>query len=85
MAERELHEIREQAFEKYQLTCLHIYHSLGNVNTGEICLFVFTSSPHRKDAINACAEIVEKIKSKVPIWGKEIMEDDTHAWKKENE
>lgn len=85
MAEEKFHEIREAAFEKYSLTCLHIHHSLGKVYAGEISLFVFTSSVHRKDAIKACEEIVEKIKSEVPVWGKEIFDDESHQWKVNND
>ncbi|MEQ9304235.1 MAG: molybdenum cofactor biosynthesis protein MoaE [Marinoscillum sp.] len=81
MAEMEFHNIRESAFEKYDLTCSHIYHSLGTVKAGEICLFVFTSSGHRKEAIEACNYLVEEIKAKVPIFGKEVFEDETHQWK----
>src|SRR5210317_1609557 len=43
MANAKFHEIREATFQKFNLTCMHIYHSLGKVNTGEICLFVFVS------------------------------------------
>ena len=81
MAEKELHEIRENAFTKYELTCAHIYHSLGRVGVGEICLFIFTSSPHRKAAIDACQYILESVKTRVPIFGKELFEDDTYQWK----
>ncbi len=85
MAMELFHEIREAAFEMQELTCLHIYHSLGRVNAGEICLFVFTSAQHRKAAIIACEEIVEKIKANIPIWGEEILEDESLVWKKENQ
>ena len=81
MAEDAFHTIREWAFSNYQLSCMHIYHSLGRVEAGEICLFVFTSSKHRRDAIDACNEIVERIKKEVPIWGKEVFEDNTYNWK----
>jgi molybdopterin synthase catalytic subunit len=81
MAEEALHTIREWAFSQYSLTCMHIYHSLGRVEAGEICLFVFTSSKHRRDAIDACNAIVERIKKEVPIWGKEVFEDDSYSWK----
>jgi molybdopterin synthase catalytic subunit len=81
MAEEKFHEIREAAFGKYSLICLHIYHSLGIVNSGEISLFVFTSSSHRKDAVKACEEIVERIKNEAPVWGKEIFDDESHRWK----
>jgi len=81
MALEKMHAIRESIFAKYELTCLHVYHSLGRVAAGEICLFVFTSSRHRKAAIDACEEIVERIKSELPIWGKELFHDETHQWK----
>jgi molybdopterin synthase catalytic subunit len=81
MALEKMHTIREAIFAKYQLSCMHVYHSLGKVATGEICLFVFTSSAHRKAAIDACNETVEKIKAELPVWGKEIFEDETHQWK----
>lgn len=81
MANKIAHEIREAAFEKFDLTCMHIYHSLGKVKTGEICLFIFTSSAHRKPAIEACNYLVEEIKEKLPIFGKELFEDESHQWK----
>jgi molybdopterin synthase catalytic subunit len=84
MAEQNFHEIREAAFEKYDLTCLHIYHSLGNVKAGEICLFVFVSAPRRKVVYEALNYLVEEIKEKVAIFGKEIFEDETYTWKKNN-
>jgi molybdopterin synthase catalytic subunit len=81
LALEKMNEIREDVFEKYPLNCMHVYHSLGRVNVGEICLFVFTSSAHRKPAIDACTEVVERLKAELPIWGKEIFEDETHQWK----
>ena len=84
MALEKMNEIREGIFAKYELTCMHVYHSLGKVNAGEICLFVFTSSKHRKIAIHACEEMVELIKKELPVWGKEIFEDETHQWKENN-
>lgn len=81
LALQKMHELREEIFAKYELTCMHVYHSLGEVKTGEICLFVFASSKHRKIAIDACEEMVERIKADLPIWGKEIFEDESHQWK----
>ena len=81
MANAEFHKIRETTFEKFNLTCMHIYHSLGTVKTGEICLFVFVSSPRRKEVFKALEYVVEEIKAKVPVYGKEIFEDETHQWK----
>ena len=81
MALEQMAAIREKMIEKYSLTCMHVYHTLGKINTGEICLFVFTSAPHRKAAIEACSETVERLKADLPIWGQEIFEDDSFQWK----
>ena len=75
------HSIREDIFSQYDLTCMHIYHSLGKVEVGEMCLFVFTSSKRRKAAIDACSELVERIKNELPIWGKELMDTNQENWK----
>ena len=87
MALEKMHAIREDIFAKYPLTCMHVYHSLGRVAAGEISLFVFTSSAHRKPAIDACQETVERLKAELPVWGKELFsaEDgaagETYQWK----
>jgi len=81
MANKQIDTVKEKAFEKFNLTCAHIYHSLGQVNAGEICLFVFVSSGHRKESFKASEYIVEEIKKLAPIFGKEIFEDETHQWK----
>ena len=81
MANKVFDEIREEAFTKFDLVCMHIYHSIGLVKSGEICLFVFVSSKHRKMAQKAIEFIVEEIKNKVPIFGKEIIEDNEFVWK----
>lgn len=45
-----------------------------------VCLF-FVSSKHRKDAFDACSYIVEQIKIAVPVFGKELFEDNSYVWK----
>jgi molybdopterin synthase catalytic subunit len=72
MALESMHQIREDIFQKYPLTCAHVYHSLGRVNDG---------ARHRKAAIGACEELVERIKSELPVWGREIIDEQSHTWK----
>jgi molybdopterin synthase catalytic subunit len=81
MALEKMYNIREEIFAKYDLTCMHVYHSLGIVKAGEISLFVFTSSAHRKAAIDACEETVERLKAELPVWGKELLTDNSYVWK----
>ena len=60
---------------------IDIIHSTGLVRSGEISLLVFVSAGHRIQAIQACSKAVELIKEKLPVWKKEIFEDDSHLWK----
>lgn len=81
MALTQMEQIRERIFSTYNLVCLHVYHSLGEVHAGQLCLFVFASSKHRSEAQLACRDIVEQIKKELPIWGEEIFEDNSSQWK----
>lgn len=81
MAEKKMHEIREETFEKFGLTCMHIYHSLGKVNVGELCIFVFVSAPHRTEVYLATEYIVNRVKKEVPIFGKELFGTNEYQWK----
>ena len=58
-----------------------IIHSSGVVKAGEISLLVLVSAGHRRHAMDACSRTVELIKERLPVWKKEIYEDNSHAWK----
>tara|TARA_R110002012_G_C11586240_1_gene605824 strand:- start:69 stop:497 length:429 start_codon:yes stop_codon:yes gene_type:complete len=81
LANEKLHEIREEAFEKFDLICMHIYHSIGTIKSGEVCFFVFVSSKRRKEVYAATEWIVNAVKDRTPIFGKELFEDNSHQWK----
>jgi len=59
---------------------IDIIHSTGTVKAGEISLLVSVSAGHRKHAIEACSRTVEMIKERLPVWKKEVYEDNTHTW-----
>lgn len=80
MAEKAILDIREEAFEKFDLRCLHIYHSIGEVKTGEMSLLVMVSSAHRKPVFPSLEWIVEACKQRLPIWKKENLDDGSHRW-----
>lgn len=82
MADEVMHRIREEAFARWDLSCMHVFHSLGRVEAGQLCLFVFVSAPHRQAAFEACRHVVEAIKARLPVFGREILSDNSHLWKR---
>lgn len=81
MATKAFEKIRTEAFEKYEIDALYIYHSLGAVKKGELSLFVLVGAKHRVAVMQALPFVVERIKHDVPIFGKEVFEDQSHVWK----
>ncbi len=82
MALERMTAVREEAFTRWpQLTCVHVYHSLGTIKAGALCFMVFASAPHRIAAREAVAWLVDRIKAELPIFGKEILSDGSHLWK----
>jgi molybdopterin synthase catalytic subunit len=82
MVKTEAEKIQQTILSEFDdVLSIEILHSVGIVIAGEISLFVLVSSGHRNHAMAACSKIVELIKEKLPVWKKEIFEDDTHTWK----
>lgn len=84
MAEKVFARIKSEAIQKYELQNVTIAHSLGEVMSGEICLFVMVCSGHRDVAYTASRYVVEEIKAQVPVFGQELFADDSYVWKVNN-
>ena len=82
MAENEADKLISFIKEKYNdVNNIIVKHSIGSVKAGKLSLFVMVTGGHRVQARNACNELVDLIKDKVPIWGKEAFTDDSYTWK----
>jgi molybdopterin synthase catalytic subunit len=46
-------------------------HRTGALRVGEIAVVCAASAPHRGESFAACRELIERIKSRVPIWKRE--------------
>jgi len=81
MVNREAGIIKETVLKEFNdVNSVFILHSTGIVLAGEISLLVLVSAGHRHHAMAACSKTVELIKEKLPVWKKEIFEDNTHEW-----
>ena len=75
MAENVLAEISEELRARYDLCKVAITHRLGRVEVGETSVAIAVSAPHRQDALAACADAIEALKARVPLWKKELYAD----------
>jgi molybdopterin synthase catalytic subunit len=82
MVRVEAEKIRNEILREFiEVRSVVIIHSEGVVKAGELSLFVLVSAGHRNQAISACRETVEKVKSRLPVWKKEIFSDGSWRWK----
>ena len=82
LVDAEAERIKKSVFAEFNdVKSVDIIHSTGIVPAGQISLLVLVSAGHRQQAIQACSKTVELIKQKLPVWKKEIYDDDSHTWK----
>ena len=74
MAEDMLCQIAQEVRDRWGIEDMAIAHRVGKLEIGEISLVVALSSPHRKDAFEASAYALDRIKAIVPIWKKEVFQ-----------
>ena len=72
MAEDVMAGIADELQARYELCKVAMSHRLGRVEVGETSVAIAVSAPHRQDALAACADAIEALKSQVPLWKKEL-------------
>jgi molybdopterin synthase catalytic subunit len=80
MALRKMREVAVETKQRFpEVYEVGVWHRIGTLEIGETSLLVAVSSPHRKDAFEACHWCVDRIKEVVPVWKKEHWSDGA-AW-----
>lgn len=74
MAEYKIAEIEREVRKKWKINRFTAVHRIGDLRVGEISVAVAASAEHREEAFKACRYGIDKIKTRVPIWKKEISE-----------
>jgi molybdopterin synthase catalytic subunit len=67
--------IAEELQARYDGCKVAMAHRFGRVEVGETSVAIGVSAPHRQDALAACADAIEAIKARVPLWKKELYAD----------
>lgn len=75
MAEATMRQIGEEIRARWPVDALAIVHRTGRLAIGEASVAIAVASPHRRQALEACAYAIERLKEIVPIWKKEVWED----------
>lgn len=79
MAKKEMIKIAAEIENEIDGVSLSVLHRLGTLKVGDIAVVCAASAPHRGEAFDACRLLIDRIKSRVPIFKREWGPDGA-AW-----
>ena len=77
--EAALRSLAEQATTRWALHAATIDHRVGPMRSGERIVFVAAAAAHRAAALDACAYLIDRLKTDAPFWKREVR-DGVATW-----
>ena len=75
-----LESLAAEAEGRWPLSALTIIHRVGRLLPGDRIVFVAAASAHRAAALDACAFLIDRLKTNAPFWKKEEFADGISRW-----
>jgi molybdopterin synthase catalytic subunit len=76
MTEQALIMLAEDATERWSLLGVTMVHRVGVMTPGERIVFIGTAAHHRREALDACAWLIDRLKTDAPFWKRERLGED---------
>ena len=80
LANKEGNRIVAEALQRYPIEHALCVHRVGELEIGELAVWVGVSAGHRDEAFRACRYIIDEVKHRVPIWKKEHYRNGDSGW-----
>jgi molybdopterin synthase catalytic subunit len=80
MTEASLSALMDEACTRWSLLGGVLIHRVGRIAVGEPIVLVGTAASHRAEALEACAFLIDRLKTDAPFWKKEHRADGTACW-----
>jgi molybdopterin synthase catalytic subunit len=79
-AEDALRQVTEQTIEGHGVITAAVEHRTGSLAVGDLAVVVAVGAAHRAEALETCRELIDRIKSEVPIWKEQAFADGETSW-----
>jgi molybdopterin synthase catalytic subunit len=80
MAVGKMEMICQEVGARFEVGELAVAHRVGDLAIGDISVVIAVAAPHRDAAYKASREIIERVKTEVPIWKRERYSDGGEVW-----
>jgi len=74
--EKALRDLAAEAIQRWSLEAATVIHRVGAMKPGERIVFVGTAAAHRAAALEACAFLIDRLKTDAPFWKRETRGQD---------
>ncbi|WP_040625012.1 molybdenum cofactor biosynthesis protein MoaE [Moraxella macacae] len=71
--------IIQHAKEKFDIQHAIALHRIGDLNVGDMAVWIGVTAHHRYPAFDACRWLLDSIKSDIPVWKQEFYADSTKS------
>jgi molybdopterin synthase catalytic subunit len=79
-AEAVLIEVAAEFAARAGVHAIAVSHRIGQLDVGDVALVAAVSTAHRAEAFRVCAELVDEVKRRLPIWKHQHFADGTDEW-----
>lgn len=79
-ADRVVAGVAAEVAEKFGVIAIGVQHRVGSLTVGDVALAAAVASAHRREAFAACAELVEQVKQRLPVWKLQAFADGSDEW-----
>ncbi len=80
MTETALEALADQALARWPLGGIVLIHRTGTLVPGDRIVHVACASSHRAAALEACAYLIDQLKTNAPFWKREVRTDGSATW-----
>lgn len=75
-----LREVVEAVAARHPVTAVAAVHRVGRLEIGDLAVVVAAAAAHRGQAFDAARDLIDDLKSTVPIWKHQVFRDGTEEW-----
>jgi molybdopterin synthase catalytic subunit len=79
-AEAVIVELAEEFAARPEVRAVAVSHRVGLLGIGDVALACAVSAAHRGEAFRVCAELVDEVKARLPIWKRQVFTDGAEEW-----
>lgn len=79
-AEQVLVQVAQEFVARPKVHRLAVAHRVGDLEIGDVALFVAVAASHREQAFSCVEDLVNRVKEQVPIWKHQTYTDGTSSW-----